>query len=133
MTATPRSLSSQAELREGKLTRTADRLTSRTLLTEVDVDNARGELLPGAYAEVHFKLPAGASTFRLPVNAVIFGGEGVRVAAVKNGHAALTPAPIARAYGNNNQTATGRTGNKKIIMNPPDSLKTRRFRSRTAK
>ncbi len=41
---------------EGKLTRTAQSIdvASRTLLTEIDVDNSKGELLPGAYAEVHF-------------------------------------------------------------------------------
>jgi RND family efflux transporter MFP subunit len=109
---------------EGKLTRTAESIdvASRTLLTEVDVDNAKGELLPGAYAEVHFKLPAGTSTFRLPVNAVIFGGEGVRVAAVKNGHVALIPVTIGRDYGNTVEIVTGLTGDEQLIVNPPDSL-----------
>ena len=44
----------------GTLARTAQSIdvASRTLLTEIDVDNAKGELLPGSYAEVHLKLPA---------------------------------------------------------------------------
>ena len=39
----------------GKLVRTAEAMDAgtRTLLTEVDVDNPTGELKPGAYAEVH--------------------------------------------------------------------------------
>jgi RND family efflux transporter MFP subunit len=109
---------------EGKLTRTSESIdvASRTLLTEIDVENKKGELLPGAYAEVHFKLPAGASTFRLPVNAVIFGGDGVQVAAVKNGHVVLMPVTIGRDYGNSVEIVTGLTGDEQLIVNPPDSL-----------
>jgi RND family efflux transporter MFP subunit len=109
---------------EGKLTRTAQSIdvASRTVLTEIDVDNSKGELLPGAYTEVHFKLPGGASTFRLPVNAVIFGGEGVRVAVVRNGHVALLPVTIGRDYGNSIEIVQGLTGSEQLIVNPPDSL-----------
>jgi len=109
---------------EGKLTRTSESIdvASRTLLTEIDVENKSGELLPGAYAEVHFRLPAGASTFHLPVNAVIFGGEGVQVAAVKNGHVVLMPVTIGRDYGNSVEIVTGLTGDEQLIVNPPDSL-----------
>jgi multidrug efflux pump subunit AcrA (membrane-fusion protein) len=31
-------------------------VATRTLLSEVDVDNASGELMPGSYAQVHLKL-----------------------------------------------------------------------------
>jgi RND family efflux transporter MFP subunit len=108
----------------GKLTRTAQSIdvASRTLLTEVDVDNGKGELLPGAYAEVHFKLPEGASTFQLPVNAMIFGADGVRVAAVKNGRVTLMPVTIGRDYGNSVEIVAGLTGDEQLIVNPPDSL-----------
>ena len=43
---------------QGKLVRTAKAIdpTSRTLNVEVDVDNSKGELFPGAYTEVHLKL-----------------------------------------------------------------------------
>ena len=57
-------------------------VASRTLLVEIDVDNPTGELLPGSYAEVHFKLPTDAATFRLPVNTLIFRTDGLRVAIV---------------------------------------------------
>ena len=30
--------------------------SARTLITELDVDNASGELLPGSYVQVHLKL-----------------------------------------------------------------------------
>src|ERR1700704_756900 len=68
----------------GTLARTAESIdvASRTLLAEIDVENPKGELLPGSYAEVHLKLASEASTFKLPVNAIIFRTEGVRVASV---------------------------------------------------
>ncbi len=42
----------------GRIVRNADAIdpASRTLLTEVDVDNPTGELLPGAFLSVHLKL-----------------------------------------------------------------------------
>src|SRR5262249_42152022 len=48
----------------GTLARTSNAIdvASRTLLTEIDVDNSRNELLPGSYAEVHIKLPSAAAT-----------------------------------------------------------------------
>ena len=50
----------------GTLARTAQSIdvASRTLLTEIDVENPKGELLPGSYAEVHLKLPSAASTLQ---------------------------------------------------------------------
>ena len=56
----------------GKLVRTADAidLASRTLLVEVDVDNPLGELLPGAYTEVHLNVPTGVPALILPVSAL---------------------------------------------------------------
>src|SRR5260370_23950567 len=71
----------------GTLARTAESIdvASRTLLAEIDVENRKGELLPGSYAEVHLKLPSDTSTFKLPVNAAIFRTEGVPVAVVTAG------------------------------------------------
>ena len=52
----------------------------RTLQVELELDNAQGEILPGAYAEVHFKLPVNAATLRLPANTVLFRSAGLQVA-----------------------------------------------------
>ncbi len=67
---------------EGTLVRTADAIdpSNRTLLVEVDVDNRAGDLMPGALAQVHFKTAQAAQTFVLPVSALIFRREGLRVA-----------------------------------------------------
>jgi RND family efflux transporter MFP subunit len=96
---------------------------SRTLLVEVDVDNPTNELLPGAYGEVHLKLPADVPSFILPVNALIFRSEGLRVAIVTDGnHATLVPITLGRDFGNEVEVVAGLTGQEIVITSPPDSL-----------
>ena len=109
----------------GTLARTSQSIdiSSRTLLTEIDVENPKGELLPGSYAEVHLKLPGEASTFKLPVNAVIFRTEGVRVAVVgPGGKVVLLPVTLGRDYGNSLEILSGLGGNERVIVNAPDSI-----------
>jgi RND family efflux transporter MFP subunit len=109
----------------GTLARTSQSIevASRTLLTEIDVDNPKGELLPGSYAEVHLKLPTEASTFKLPVNAIMFGTDGVRAAIVgADGVVKLQPITLGRDYGNSLEVVAGLTGDEQIVLNPPDSL-----------
>jgi RND family efflux transporter MFP subunit len=109
----------------GTLARTAQSIdiTSRTLLTEIDVENPKGELLPGSYAEVHLKLPSEASTYKLPVNAIIFRTEGVRVAVVgADGKVVLQPVTLGRDYGNSLEVVAGLTGSERVIVNAPDSI-----------
>jgi RND family efflux transporter MFP subunit len=109
----------------GTLARTAQSIdiASRTLLTEIEVENPKGELLPGSYAEVHLKLAREASTFKLPVNAVIFRTEGVRVAVVgPDGKVALLPVTLGRDYGNSLEVVSGLAGTERIIINASDSI-----------
>jgi RND family efflux transporter MFP subunit len=108
----------------GKLTRTAQSIDadSRTLLTEIDLDNPRGVILPGSFAQVTLKLPGTASTFRLPVNTLIFRSEGLRVAVVSNGVVALKPVTLGRDFGSAVEVVSGLTGNEAVVINPPDSL-----------
>src|SRR5471030_778760 len=109
----------------GTLARTAQSIdiASRTLLTEIDVENPKGELLPGSYAEVHLKLPTAASTYKLPINAVIFRTEGVRIALVGPGDKViLQPVTLGRDYGNSVEVVSGLSGGEQIIINAPDSI-----------
>src|SRR6478735_1136895 len=108
----------------GRINRTAEAIdvASRTLLTEVDVDNAKGELLPGAYAEVQIQLPPGASSFRLPVNTLIFRAEGMQVATVQGGHVVLQAVTLGRDFGTTVEVVSGLTGNEQVVINPPDAL-----------
>ncbi|MGA2168128.1 MAG: efflux RND transporter periplasmic adaptor subunit [Terracidiphilus sp.] len=109
----------------GTLVRTADAIdpVSRTLLVEIDVDNRAGELLPGSLAQVHFKAPAAGPTFIVPVAALIFRREGLRVGTVVNGNAAhLVPVVIGEDDGANVQIITGLSAGDRVIQDPPDSL-----------
>ena len=108
----------------GKLARTAQSIdtTSRTLLAEIDLDNPGGVILPGSFAQVSLKVPGEATTFRLPVNALIFRSEGLRVAVVNNGVVALRPVTLGRDFGNTVEIVNGLTGNEAVVVNPPDSL-----------
>jgi RND family efflux transporter MFP subunit len=110
----------------GKLVRTADAInyTTRTLLVEVDVNNPSGELLSGAYAEVHFKIPGQASTYILPVDTLLFRKEGLNVSIVENGKAKLVPVTPGRDFGDSIEIVTGLQGNESVIMSPPDSIVT---------
>jgi RND family efflux transporter MFP subunit len=110
---------------QGKLVRTAKAIDpmARTLNVEVDVDNAKGELLPGAYAEVHLKLKERIPTLTIPVSALLFRQEGLRVAVAKSDSTAeLLPVTLGRDFGDFAEITTGLTGQEQIISNPPDSI-----------
>jgi RND family efflux transporter MFP subunit len=109
---------------EGTLVRTADAidLATRTLLVEIEVNNPTGTLLSGAYAQVHFDLPTVSSAYILPVNTLLFRSEGLRVAAVSNGHAELKPITIGHDFGSEVEVVAGLAGDESIVVNPPDSL-----------
>jgi RND family efflux transporter MFP subunit len=110
----------------GKLVRTAESInsTTRTLLVEVDVNNPSGQLLSGAYAEVHFKVPGQVSTYILPVDTLLFRKEGLNVAIVENGKAKLVPVMPGRDFGDSIEIVSGLQGNESVIMSPPDSIVT---------
>jgi len=110
----------------GKLVRTAEAInyTTRTLLVEVDVNNPSGELLSGAYAEVHFKVPGQASTYIVPADTLLFRKEGLNVAIVENGKAKLVPVTPGHDFGTSIEIVSGLQGNESVIEGPPDSIVT---------
>jgi RND family efflux transporter MFP subunit len=110
---------------QGKLVRTSRSIdpTARTLNVEVDVNNSKGELLPGAYTEVHLKLKEGIPTMTIPVSALLFRREGLRVAVARSDNTAqLEPVTLGRDFGDFAEITTGLTGQERIISNPPDSI-----------
>ena len=108
----------------GKLVRTAEaiNLSTRTLLTEVDVNNPTGQLLSGSYAQVHFKVPGRVSTFIIPVETLLFRSEGLRVAVVRGGKAELVPVTPGHDFGETIEIVSGLKGNESVIVSPPDSI-----------
>src|SRR5258708_5512994 len=76
------------EVFHGAVTRTSEslNLNTRTLLTEVDIDNKDGLLLPGMYATVTFKVPRAVSAILIPSEALVFRANGTTVAVVDDRH-----------------------------------------------
>jgi RND family efflux transporter MFP subunit len=109
---------------QGHLVRTAEAIdpASRTLLVEIDVVNPTGVLLTGSYAEVHLKMPAGGSSYVVPVNTLLFRKEGLRIATVQGGKAMLVPVTPGHDFGDRMEIVGGLQGNESIIVNPPDSI-----------
>jgi RND family efflux transporter MFP subunit len=109
---------------QGKLVRTSDAIdpASRTLLVELDVDNRGGKLLAGTLAQVHFKVNPVGTPFILPVSALIFRSEGLRVGVAKDGVAHLVPVTIGQDDGRTVEVIAGLKKDDKVIQDPPDSL-----------
>src|SRR5271168_1314856 len=108
----------------GRVTRTSQSIdmASRTLNTEIDVDNPTEQLLPGAYVQVHLKLPNRTRSVTIPANALLFRSEGLRVGVVRNQHAQLIPITIGVDYGNSVQVTSGLALDDQVIVSPSDSL-----------
>jgi RND family efflux transporter MFP subunit len=95
----------------------------RTLQVELELDNAKGEIFPGAYAEVHFKLPASAETLRLPANTVLFRAAGLQVATLDGDRRVkLKNIVQGRDFGNTIEVLSGLEPNDTVVLNPPDSI-----------
>ncbi len=109
---------------EGTVVRNSNSIdsSSRTLNVEVDVENASGQLLPGAYAIVHLKIPGDRRGVTIPANALLFRSEGLRAAVVSDGHVKLTPVVIGQDYGNIVEVVAGLTPRDSVVVNPADSL-----------
>lgn len=110
---------------KGTVARTAEALdpATRTLLTEVDLPNKDGRLLPGAYAQVHLKVKAEIQRLTVPVNTMLFRSGGARVAVVgTDGTVQLRSITIGRDYGTSLEVLQGVEPNDRVIINPSDSI-----------
>jgi RND family efflux transporter MFP subunit len=110
---------------EGQVVRTADAIdpSSRTLLTEVDVPNRSGDLLPGGYAQVHLEIKVSGTRLQVPVNALLFRSEGLRAVVVDGSHKVhLQALSIGRDYGTSLEVLQGLKPDDWIVLNPPDSV-----------
>ncbi len=109
----------------GTVARTAESIdpSTRTLLTEVDVPNKDGHLLPGSFGEVHFHTGIDARKVTIPVNAMLFRQQGPQVAVVGNdGKVHLRPITIGRDYGTTLEILGGVELQDRVVINPSDSI-----------
>jgi RND family efflux transporter MFP subunit len=107
------------------IARTAESIdpTTRTLLTEVDVPNKDGRLLPGSFGEVHFKVGNNVNKVTVPVNAMLFRSQNAQVAVIgQDNKVQLRAINIGRDYGTTLEILGGVESSDRIVVNPPDSL-----------
>jgi RND family efflux transporter MFP subunit len=110
-----------------RLVRSANALdpTARTLLVELEADNAKGEIFPGGYTDVHFRLPATARGVRVAANTLLFRAEGPRIATVgPDRRSVLHEITLGRDFGTTIEVPTGLAPGEEVILNPPASLET---------
>ncbi|WP_420992125.1 efflux RND transporter periplasmic adaptor subunit [Cupriavidus sp. 30B13] len=96
---------------------------TRTLRTEVDVDNADGALLPGAFAQVHLMVRTATPALQLPVSALLFRPAGVTVAlAGSDDKVALRTVTLGRDFGTEVEVTSGLSATDRVIDNPGDAI-----------
>jgi RND family efflux transporter MFP subunit len=109
----------------GRVTRNSNAIdpASKTLLVEVDVPNPSGQLLPGAYANIHFKVPRGVVPLVLPNSSILFQSAGPQVAIVTPAsQIELRKVTLGRDFGDTVEILSGVTSKNEIVANPSDSL-----------
>jgi RND family efflux transporter MFP subunit len=108
----------------GQVTRIADALDpgTRTLLTEIDVSNADGELSPGMYSTVELQIPRKAPSLTVPDAAVVFDAQGVYVFLVENGVARQHQITEIRDLGTEMEVSEGVKAGDLAVVNPPVDL-----------
>lgn len=100
-------------------------MESGAMLVQLSVDNASGELLPGAFANVRFETTGLPDGIGLPPSALIVGKNGVQVATLDaEGRVQLKKVTIARDHGTVVELSDGVQRNDQVIANPPDGLTT---------
>jgi multidrug efflux pump subunit AcrA (membrane-fusion protein) len=107
------------------VTNTADVVdpTSRSLLTELQIPNESGELLPGAYVQITLKFAGNSPYLTVPENTLIFRREGAAVGVVDaNGKVEIRKIVVHEDFGDRLEISNGLSVSDQVILNPPDSL-----------
>jgi RND family efflux transporter MFP subunit len=104
----------------GKVTRIADALQpgSRTLLTEIDIPNPEGTLVPGTYCTIELHIPRKTPSYTVSADAVIFNKGGLQVAVVENGVVHLRKVTVVRDLGEQVEINSGVKQGDQVILNP---------------
>ena len=95
---------------------------SRTLLTELEVDNDKGEILAGSYAQVHLPDTRPEPTATLPSNTLVFRPDGVKIAFVAGGRIDFRTITLGRDFGHVVEILSGLDPADQVVVNPSDSL-----------
>jgi multidrug efflux pump subunit AcrA (membrane-fusion protein) len=110
---------------QGKVVRTANAIDSvtRTLLTEISVENRDGKLMSGTYATVIFNNIRALPPVIVPGDTIITRSNGTTVAVVRNNTVQLQPVVVGRDYGATVEIREGLREGDLVVVNPGDSAK----------
>lgn len=94
-----------------------------SLLAQFQVDNPKGDLLPGAYAEVHIPMASNGHTLTVPATTLIFRAQGPQVAVVgADNKVQLRDVHIAMDLGDRLRIDKGLQPGDRVVDHPSDSL-----------
>ena len=109
----------------GTVTTTAEAISpiSRTLLTELEVDNSQHQILPNSFGEVTFQDNHSIPKLVLPSNTLLFRAQGLQVGVVRPDNTVeLRSVRVGRDFGQTVEILEGVTPADHVITNPTDSL-----------
>jgi RND family efflux transporter MFP subunit len=109
----------------GTVIRSAGSLDSaaRTMLTEVQLDNRDGSLLPGMYAQVKFTLSEPRTSLIIPTSSLVIDHSGMHVVMVDENHKAhFVPVVIGRDMGTQIEILRGIQSTDTFVASPSDLL-----------
>jgi RND family efflux transporter MFP subunit len=116
-----------AKTYRGKVISTSEAVSpdSRTMLVELQVDNAKNEIFPGSYATVRVPQSVLGKVLTIPDNALIFRGKTLQVGVVDSqGIVQVRDVRVGRDFGVQSEVLSGLSESDKVIVNPSDSLTT---------
>jgi RND family efflux transporter MFP subunit len=108
-----------------KVTTTSEAIspTSRTLLTELEVDNSQHRILPYSFGVMKFEESNTEPVLTLPSSALLFRSQGLQAAVVgTNGTVELKPLRVGRDFGQTVEILGGVSTTDRVVINPTDSL-----------
>lgn len=92
---------------------------TRTIVTEFTVDNAKGELWPGTFVNVHFNFPSDPNILILPEQALLFRAQGLQVAVVDGQNRVhLQDVALGRNLDTEVEIVSGLKATDKVVANP---------------
>jgi len=110
----------------GTVARTSNALdpTTRTLLTEVQVPNPEGLLMPGMFAQVDLTMPRKYPPLVIPGDTLVVRSDGPQVAVISpDGTVHFTRIEIGRDFGDRIEVLSGLEEGQQIAGNPSDEVR----------
>ena len=101
---------------------TALSLSTRTMLTEVDVENPTHRLYPGMYANVTLELLRHADALMLPPSAIIWSTPSTSILVLQDGRLKRVSVSTGIVATNHVEVTSGLTGSEKVVNHPSNSL-----------